>query len=173
MNYTMEAVDEVRKRAKVSYELAKEALDLYDGDVLNAIIYLERQNKQNESAVKSSISKLKEVINEGFISQIQVIKNGQVVFDIPVVAGIAMLMLWTGPFAAALLFAVATKCNLRIIKRDGAEFNVTEVTVEKLSDLISKIKEEYSKFKNKSRCCEEDCAEQDEFEDPKQENLEE
>lgn len=162
MNYTMAEIDEVRKRAKVNYEKAKEALDMNGGDVLNAVIYLERQNQQNECAVKTSISKLKEVINSGFISQIQVIKGGQVVFDIPVVAGLALLMLWTGPFAAALLFAVAAKCDLRIVKRDGAEFNVTEVTAEKLSELISKIKDEYSKFRNKSRGESYDCCENDE-----------
>lgn len=170
MNYTMEAVDEVRRRAKVGYEAAKEALDFTDGNVLDAVIYLERKGTVDKNLVKSFVDKFKNLVNEGFISQIQVFKNGQKIFDIPVVAGVAMIAIWTVPFTAALIFAIASKCDIRIVKRDGATIEISEVTMEKLSGIFQSLKNEASKVKEKwsSRCddecddeCGEDCDEHD------------
>ncbi|MDO4753826.1 MAG: DUF4342 domain-containing protein [Bacillota bacterium] len=149
MKYSMEAIDEVRKRTGVGYEAAKEALDLTGGDVLDAIIYLERKGSIDKNIVKSTVEKFKNLVNEGFISQIQVFKNGQKIFDIPVVAGVAMMALWTVPFTAALVFAIASKCDIRIIKRDGAAFNISEVTIDKFNELFAVMKQEVSKAKEK------------------------
>ena len=41
----LEKIDKLRERANVSYEEAKEALEASDGDLLDAMIYLERQGK--------------------------------------------------------------------------------------------------------------------------------
>lgn len=41
----LEQVEELRKRANISYEEAKKALEEANGDILEAIIYLEKQNK--------------------------------------------------------------------------------------------------------------------------------
>ena len=38
---TLEKVDEIRRRTGVSYKIAKEALELNGGDVLEALIYIE------------------------------------------------------------------------------------------------------------------------------------
>lgn len=157
MKYTMEAVDEVRKRAKVGYEAAKEALELSDGNVLDAVIYLEKKGSVDKGLVKNLVEKFKELVNEGFISQIQVFKNGQKIFDIPVVAGVAMIAIWTVPFTAALIFAIASKCDIRIVKRDGASIHISEVTAEKLSGLFHTLKDEISgvkdKWSGKHQCC--------------------
>ncbi|MDR1193603.1 MAG: DUF4342 domain-containing protein [Peptococcaceae bacterium] len=45
MEVTLEQVEKLRGRAKVSYEDAKLALDITSGDLLEAVIYLERQGK--------------------------------------------------------------------------------------------------------------------------------
>lgn len=42
---SLEQVEELRKRANISYEEAKKALEEANGDILEAIIILERQNK--------------------------------------------------------------------------------------------------------------------------------
>ena len=41
----MEKVDKLRERANVSYEEAKEALEKSNGDILDAMILLEREGK--------------------------------------------------------------------------------------------------------------------------------
>lgn len=149
MNVSMDSVDEVRKRAKVSYEEAKRALELNDGDVLDAIIYLEQQGSVDQGFVKSAVEKIKEMVGNGFISQIKITKNGQVLFDLPVVAGVAMMALWTGPFAVALVIALAAKCDIKIVKRDGAELQLSNVTGEKLSAFLKKLKADFEVYKQK------------------------
>ena len=42
---TLEQVEKLREKANVTYDEAKQALDACDGDLLDAIIYLERQGK--------------------------------------------------------------------------------------------------------------------------------
>ncbi len=50
-NITLEQVDVVRERCNVSYAQAKEALEACNGDVLEAIIYIEQnQKKENENS---------------------------------------------------------------------------------------------------------------------------
>ena len=44
-NITLEKVDAIRERINVSYEKAKEALEIAEGDVLEALIYLEKDKK--------------------------------------------------------------------------------------------------------------------------------
>ena len=41
----LEKVEKLREKANVSYEEAKEALDIANGDILDALIYLERHGK--------------------------------------------------------------------------------------------------------------------------------
>lgn len=165
MSHPLEAIDEVRKRTKCSYEEAKDALDLYQGDVLNAIIYLEREEKVDKGAVKKVANKVKSLIDEGFISQIQIVKNDEVIFDFPVPVGVVLLVFWTGAFATALLVAIALKYDVKIVKRDGSTFCVTEVTAEKLSQMFDTIKSEAGKIKSKiedKKECDSDCKDDDE-----------
>ena len=50
---TLEKVDMVRERTKVTYAEAKEALEACEGDVLEALIYIEKNNENKTSAEKS------------------------------------------------------------------------------------------------------------------------
>ena len=45
MSINLEQIDELRKRANVSYEDAKNALEQSDGNLIDALVYLEKQNK--------------------------------------------------------------------------------------------------------------------------------
>ncbi len=44
MNITLESIDELRVRANVGYKEAKEALTQTDGDMVEALVYLEEQH---------------------------------------------------------------------------------------------------------------------------------
>ena len=60
-NITLEKVDMVKDRTNVTYEEAKEALEFCNGDVLEALIYIEKNqpkivdedNSENEENNKS------------------------------------------------------------------------------------------------------------------------
>jgi len=52
MKITIEKVDKLVERADVSYEVAKEALESANGDLLDAVIFLEREGKLGPNAGK-------------------------------------------------------------------------------------------------------------------------
>ena len=49
MDITLEKVDQVRERTGASYSEAKNALEISNGDVLNAIILIEEKSKYDNS----------------------------------------------------------------------------------------------------------------------------
>ncbi|TDX51054.1 DUF4342 domain-containing protein [Orenia marismortui] len=90
----LEKVDVIRERTGVSYEQALEALREVDGDVLEAIVKLEKeeQNKyrKEEFQVRGEqvLNKFKELIKEGNVTRIKVKKDDKVLLDIPVNVGV-------------------------------------------------------------------------------------
>ena len=150
MEVTLEQVDKVKERTGVSYAEAKSALELTNGDVLDAIILLEEKAKENyESGIGAEKSTggtcnntetiselkawLKDLINKGNISRIKVSKDGDTIVDVPVNAGIAaaVIAVIIPPILAfVVVAAVVTKVTIEITKADG--------TVEIVNKYISK-----------------------------------
>lgn len=60
MEITLEKIDNLRERANVSYKEAKEALEQNDGNMIDAIIYLECENKTVYDRVKKETDRAKE-----------------------------------------------------------------------------------------------------------------
>lgn len=138
MEIKLEQVDQVRERTGVSYGKAKEALEITNGNVLDAIILIEEQNgafftNVNEGNGDSSSQKsetieelkvwFKDLINKGNVTRIKVRKEEQVIVDIPVNAGIAagVIALIIPPILAVILVAaVVTKVTIEITKEDGS-----------------------------------------------------
>ncbi|GAU77477.1 DUF4342 domain-containing protein [Fusibacter sp. 3D3] len=147
MRITLEMVDEVINRTGVTYKEAKNALENNEGDLLKAIVYLEElQNEPSKSEHKNMsgqeiIDKLKSWVNEGFINQITIVKAGRTVVDIPIMAGAIGAVIFTIPTVAAIIAAVATGCEIKIVKADGEEININEMTQDKFEDLKSVFKE--------------------------------
>jgi ribosome recycling factor len=69
MTITLEQIDELRRRANVSFEDAREALQECNGDLVEAIVYLEKNGKiksTNSSEPKDSLwDKFKALVNKG------------------------------------------------------------------------------------------------------------
>ena len=67
MGITLEQIDILRKRANVNYKEAKEALEKFDGNIVEALAYLEEQEKiKPERAIENSsiFKSFKEVIGK-------------------------------------------------------------------------------------------------------------
>ena len=87
MEITLEKVDQVRERTGVSYAKAKEALEHTNGSVLDAIILLESEMKNENSfndgmkgnngaeTVEEFKIWLKDLINKGNVSRIKISKD--------------------------------------------------------------------------------------------------
>ena len=87
---TLEKIDQVVERTGVSYSKAKNALENSNGDVIEAIIYLE-QNSNSSSFSKNVnlkkdevITTLKELIRKGNVTKIVVEKEGKNYLEVPV-----------------------------------------------------------------------------------------
>jgi uncharacterized protein DUF4342 len=174
MKFTLEQVDEVRGRTGVSYAEAKKALEETDGDVLEAIIYLESNedkgfknsfanNFTNNFGDKGNevIDKLKEFMRKGNITRIYLRKDGETVMNIPVTAGAVGALFFPPATISAILVALATGCRLEIVKDDGEVIDIQDITEDALSNVKGKVEEARDIFMKTSK--KEDVKE--EFED--------
>lgn len=136
-NITLEQVDKVRERCDVSYAEAKEALEISNGDVLEAIIYIE-QNQQKDSendkdynfdskfntvSIDELKNLIKSIIEKGNVTRIKIKKDEKEILDIPVNAGIAasVVAITIPPIlAAAVIAAIATQISIEITREDGS-----------------------------------------------------
>lgn len=139
MKITLEMVDEVIQRTHVGYKVAKDALENNEGDVLKAIIAIETMQFETPKVHRPTdiVEKLKMLVNEGMVRQILIEKNQKVVVDIPVFAGAIGAVLFTKSTIVAIVAAVATGCEIKLVKKDGTIVNFNDLTQEKFEDLKS------------------------------------
>lgn len=102
-------IDIVRERMNVSYEEAKMALEATEWNVVDALVKLEQdaKNQKEEFFVKGSelVEKVKELVRQGNINKIKVKQDDKVLIEIPVTAGVVGALL--AP-QLAIIGAVAT-----------------------------------------------------------------
>lgn len=172
-NITLEQVDKVRERCNVSYAEAKEALVNSDGDVLEAIIYLEQKQKNynntcnnddsseseknwdsafNSMSIDEIKNMIKSLIEKGNVSRIKIKKNDEDILDIPVNAGIAasVIAITIPPIlAAALIAAIATQITIEITREDGSVEVVNKYVTKVANDVKNKASDFADAVKNK------------------------
>ena len=161
-NVTLEKVDMIRERTNVSYEKAKEALEVCGGDVLEALIYIEKAqntsdiNKEftDDEANKTSMSIeelkawLKQIIEKGNVTRIKIKKDDSELVDIPVNAGIAagvVAIIIPPILAAGVIAAIATKITIEITMEDGS----VEVVNKYVSEVANNVKNKAANFADK------------------------
>lgn len=141
MEITLEMVDLVRERTGATYEEAKNALEQANGNVVDAIIAIEKENDVTidvNEKINELVEKVKALVNEGNVSRI-LVRHGDVeMINIPVNAGIlggaAGLVLAPGGLFAAILAGLVAKYGFNyrfeIVRQDGAVECVEDVTAE-------------------------------------------
>ena len=155
MDITLEKVDKVRERTGVSYSKAKEALEVSNGDVLEAIIFLEKQSKDEGEYKKTETIEelkiwLKDLINKGNVTRIKVSKDGKKIVDVPVNAGIAagVIAIIIPPILAfVVVAAVVTQVTIEITRADGS----VEVVNKYISEAVNEAKDKASDFADKAK----------------------
>lgn len=163
---TLEKVDMVRERMNVTYEKAKEALEACDGDVLDAIIYIEKtkvseKDNDNEETekwdfdfseeMKNFISLeefkafVKELIDKGNVTRIKIKKDDKELADIPVNAGVAGAIIGIiipQILALVLITALVAQITIEITREDGS----VEVVNKYVSKMAEDVKEKANDF---------------------------
>lgn len=165
-NITLEQVDVVRERCNVSYAQAKEALEACNGDVLEAIIYIEQnQKKENENSETKdneytfnaiSMEELKNLIKglieKGNVTRIKIKKDDKEILDIPVNAGIAasVIAITIPPILAAVVIAaIATQITIEVTKEDGSVEVINKYVTQVANDVKNKASDLADVVKNK------------------------
>lgn len=159
MEISLEQVDKVIERTGVTYKEAKEALEVTEGDVLEAIIYIETQNQKKEQSkdeknqtVEEFKQWIKETINKGNVTRIKIKKEDKELLDIPANAGIASVAiaaLMPSLLAIGVLTVVSCKLTVEITFEDGNVSVVNTVVSETAKDVKDKASEIGEKIKSK------------------------
>ena len=163
---TLEKIDIIKERTGVSYTDAKSALEECEGDVVNALIYIEAKQKKHSkfnmdemyTTKDEFLAWIKDTVKKGNVTRIKIKKDETVVIDIPVNAGIAagiVGLIFPALIGIGLLTAVLTKVTIEITKADGTVEVVNTIiknTVEdvkvKMSDIGEDVKEKFNDTKD-------------------------
>lgn len=143
MTINLEQIDELRKRANVSYEDAKNALEECSGNIIEALVYLEKQNKIKPEVTPSSESKffkkVKSLIKKGNETKLLVKKDEVVVLNICVTLATVITIVATPLVIAALVIALVTNHKIRIEKKDHKDLEEVNNIFDKMSVAVNKV----------------------------------
>ncbi len=154
---TLEKIDLVRERTGANYSDAKEALEACEGNVVDAIIYMEKNKKSTLDNIYSSkdefLTWIKDLINKGNVTKIRVKKDDKVIVDMPVNAGIAVgivaYAIWAPLIAIGVIGAVVTNITIEITKKDGSVEVVNKVIKTTMQDVKEKMNDVVNDAKTK------------------------
>lgn len=150
MKVTLEQIDELRKRANVGYKEAKEALEMFDGDLVDALAYLDGEKKTKTDCINGSdiFGKIKKLISKGNKIKLKISKNDITIINVPItlviIVGIALFPF----FVASMILSVVTGCKIRVVKDNGEDCFINK-HIEKVSNVVNdaaqKVTEEIKK----------------------------
>lgn len=154
---TLEKIDIVRERTGAGYSEAKEALEACGGNVVDAIIFMEKNKKSTFDSIYSSkdefFSWIKDLVNKGNVTRIKVKKDEKVLVDVPVNAGIAVgivaYAIWAPLIAIGVIGAVVTNITIEITKKDGSVEVVNKIIKSTMQDVKEKVNDVANDMKTK------------------------
>lgn len=156
-NITLEKIDILRERYKLSYGEAKEILQKTEGNVVDALIYIEENKKSKIEEIYSSkdemLACVKDSIKKGNVSRIKIKKDGKEIFEMPVnsaiIAGlvtVALPELFVPVIAIGAVFAAVTKITIEITKTDGTVEIINRIIKDRMDDAKERFCDVKEKF---------------------------
>ncbi|MDD4088240.1 MAG: DUF4342 domain-containing protein [Tissierellia bacterium] len=121
-NDNLHKIDEILKRTNTDYGTAKEALEAANGDVLEAIILIENQQKGRISGSfrgEQIMAQLKDILAKGNATKLTIKKDNNVIINIPITAGLVSAVVAPFLSAAGITVALLAKCSVEITQTDG------------------------------------------------------
>jgi hypothetical protein len=154
-----EKVDALRERANVSYEEAKNALDRTGGDVLEAMILLEREGKTRNCASESFNSfgtctdntagnkndgktfgdKLKALFHKSTVNYVVIDRKDERILRIPVLAMVLAFCIALPAAVIAIVVSLFLDCRYSFEGQD--EMKAANDVCAKASDIAGQVKE--------------------------------
>lgn len=93
----LDKVEAIRTRTGVSYSEAAALLDEADGDVVQALIFYEQRGRAKDRGAQwdsfeakgnEILAQIKEIIKRGNVTKVVIKKDGRVVVELPITAGV-------------------------------------------------------------------------------------
>lgn len=145
MTVRLENIDELRRRTNVSYEVAKDALEKCNDDLLEALVYLEKENMIRPNAArqhKSSLwTKFKKLIRKGNTTKFVIHKKEATLLSIPVTLAVIIAVVVPHVTFFGLIAALILGYRIR--------FEGKDVEFKKVNDMLSKVSETVDDAKRK------------------------
>jgi len=143
MSVRLEQIDELRKRCNVSYEDAKEALEKCEGDMVEALVYLEKNNKvkaEKAGEEKSSFfDKIKALMKKGNDIRVIIKKKDRIVINLSLNVSILIAIFAFHVVIVGLIMALIFGFRIRLETNKGEEVKANQ-TLDKMQDSIQDIK---------------------------------
>lgn len=151
MSIHLEQIDELRKRSNVSYEEAKDALEKFDGNMVDAMIFLEK-NKRIRSFGQHHYhhehihrhhhgefsNKVKELWKRGNRIRFIVTRKDKTLLNVPLSVSLLIAVFTLKYSIAALVIALIFGCRFKFY--DGTEGMKVNETLDKMHDNIDNFK---------------------------------
>ena len=152
MNTNLEQIDLLRERTGVSYGEAKEALEKNNFDIVEAIVYLEKENKIKkccieefeESNCKKVFGTVKGIIKKGNRTSFIIKKKDNVILNIPVTVAVIVGVVAPPVALIGIPLAIITNHRIKIQKENGENSEVNNV-IDKVSDTVNTAKNKLAK----------------------------
>ncbi|MCY6354284.1 DUF4342 domain-containing protein [Clostridium sp. ZS2-4] len=142
MAVSLEQIDLLRKRANVNYQEAKEALEMCNGEIVEALVYLEKNKKAKENKINECQGKVcgtvKNLIKKGNETRVVIKKQEDNVLNVSLNVA-ALFTIFAAPVTlAAFALAMFTKHKIRIEKNNNDNCAVNKV-LNKMSEKVTNI----------------------------------
>lgn len=151
MSSSIEQIDLLRKRANINYEEAKKILEKCNGDIVEALIYLENNKKIKKKNKNECTDKfyntVKKLVQKGNETKIVARKKGNTVLTVPVNIGILFSIFAFPVVLGSLVLALITKHSIRIKKDSGDDLKVNKV-LDKVTNKVTKAVNDITKKEN-------------------------
>jgi NACalpha-BTF3-like transcription factor len=143
MSVKLENIDELRRRTNVSYEVAKEALEKCNDDLVEAIIYLEKQNmvkpEQAAEQKNSFWDTVKRIIKKGNNTKLIIKKKENIILSVPVTAAVILTIIAPYVTLIGLLIVLFTGHRIKFEGKKGECTQVNEI-LNKVADTVDSTK---------------------------------
>ncbi|MCY6959053.1 DUF4342 domain-containing protein [Clostridium brassicae] len=148
MAVSLEQIELLKERANISYEEAKETLEKFDGDIVEALIYLEKNKKINKdcSCESKFLRKLEKLIKKGNKTKVVVRKEDETVLKTSVNLVILCTVLACPVTIVATILALVTKHTIRIERDKEENLKVNDI-LNKVSNKVNNIVDNLSEEK--------------------------
>lgn len=136
MEITIEMIDELRKRTNVNYSDAKKALEESNGDMVEAIIYLEKNNKtKQDEAKKNSTNIFKKTFKKLNNIKVEAKKNDILEIRLPLLLFLIVSIMLLPLTILAVVIYMFTGYKFELKNNEDNLKSVND-TLEKMSDSI-------------------------------------